>query len=387
MVAAVAQLTSPGETPCWDNVLDAPLLDAKGHAVASAASLFGDVRTAVAAADAGPRSAALPPADVPVVDIAPFLEGASGGDTAAREATVRTAVSACRQLGFMSVRGHGVPDDVVATLRKKCRQLFALSAGEKALLRASSVTSRGHHGLGSESNSAVSGQEKAAADLRETFDVGPPEPGFEPNAYPAEELVPGFREAVEAYYWHMERMERALLALFTAALSLDSGRALPADWAQKAIGRHRGLLRLNYYPRCRARQEELRCGAHTDWDPFTVLLVERQGLEVAQEGQWYSVPVVEGCFVVNVGDTLQRWSNGRFKSSIHRVNAEGCADADRLSFAFFSTEALDTSDGSVVEPIVADGEQRRYEPLCIRDYLARNFAALQGRRNAQAQQQ
>jgi len=367
-----------------DEELEAPLLDAQGREVAGGRALLAHVKSAVIAADAGPRSADMPPADVPLVDIAPFLEPPECADPAARRSSLAAALRACRRLGFLSLAGHGVPPELLSEVRARSREFFALSAEEKLRCRGDSATSRGYHGLRAESATASLGR-KAPADLKEGFDLGPPGPWPEANVMPPEELVPGFRRALEEYYGHMERLEAALLELFTAALAEESGRPLPRDWARRAIGRHRGLLRVNYYPRLAAGRGELRCSAHTDWDPFTILYAEREGLEVVQDGAWRRVPLAEGCFVVNVGDTLQRWSNGRFKSSIHRVNAEGCAAADRLSIPFFSTEALDPEDDSAAEPVVAEGDVPRYGPLCIRDYLARNFAALQGRPNAHAQ--
>mmetsp|Transcript_58476 Transcript_58476/g.187836 ORF Transcript_58476/g.187836 Transcript_58476/m.187836 type:complete len:391 (+) Transcript_58476:47-1219(+) len=383
MTSDVLPSVRGGEADRRDSAPGARSLGAGSHAVAAAKPLLADLRARALGPCAGLACGSLLPADMPLVNLAPFMPG-GGGAPAAREAAVDAALGACRRLGAMHVRGHGVADELLHTLRVHCRRFFALSAEDKSKLAAKSVTSRGYHGLGQDKVSAAWGQ-RSPVSLKENFDIGPPDLPFERNVFPPEELIPGFRDTLERYYAHMERVEQALLAFFSAALARDSSVPLPDDWAQRAIGRHRGLLRVNYYPRESLQQDGLRCRAHTDWDPFTILYAEQEGLEVMQDGHWRAVPVLPGCFVVIFGDTLQCWSNGRFAPAVHRVNAAGSATSDRLSVPFFSTEALDTSDETVAEPIVVAGELPRYKPFCIRDYLVRSFAAQQARAISQAE--
>ena len=91
-----------------------------------------------------------------------------------------------------------------------------------------------------------------------------------------------------------------------------------------------------------------RYGAHTDYQGFTVLLqddrdegkLDSGGLEVWIGDAWVPVTPRQGCFVVNVGDLYSLWTNGRWKSTIHRVTnpqrGSIAAQRSRFSAPFFS---------------------------------------------------
>lgn len=344
--------------------------------------MFRELNAKVASANAGPESASAPMALVPEVDLTPFLEATSASDEA-REPSIAAALAACRNEGFMNVRGHGVPQEAVSELRRVCRAFFNRSVEEKSTSTAAAAevkTARGYTGFRTENLGDVLGR-KEYADMRESYDMGPPDWTTDANIWPDEAVAPGFRAAMEAYFGHMERVEKALCRLFSAALAVETGRSLPDGWMEAQIGRHRGLLRAAYYPPGAARPDESRCSAHTDWSPFTILFTEKEGLEVIQDGQWRRVPVLHDCFVVNVADQLERWSNGRFRSGVHRVKYDMGSPDGRLSFPYFSTETVDHTDNSIVQPIVVEGEPQRFEPISIKDYLMRNFAVMQGRKN------
>ena len=68
-------------------------------------------------------------------------------------------------------------------------------------------------------------------------------------------------------------------------------------------------------------EEEIGLGAHTDYECFTLLIQSlTPGLEVlSPDGHWISATPIEGSIVVNVADFLMRWTNGLYKSTVHRV--------------------------------------------------------------------
>lgn len=62
------------------------------------------------------------------------------------------------------------------------------------------------------------------------------------------------------------------------------------------------------------------CGAHTDYGVLTLLVTDgTPGLQILKEDGWHEVPPIAGCFIVNLGDMLQCWTSGKFKSTMHRV--------------------------------------------------------------------
>ena len=114
-------------------------------------------------------------------------------------------------------------------------------------------------------------------------------------------------------------------------------------------------LRIAYYPpqdKIEPLEGQLRYGAHTDLSGFTILWQEDApgGLEVMdKDGTWVPVNPVSGSLVINSGDIIQRWTNDKWKSNLHRVvnPAKPHSDRHRLSFVFFTGPNLD----SVIEPL------------------------------------
>ena len=88
---------------------------------------------------------------------------------------------------------------------------------------------------------------------------------------------------------------------------------------------------------------QLRTGPHSDVGFFTILRTEREhgpgGLQVqTRSGAWVDVPAIPDSFVINIGDTLMRWSNDRWISTMHRVinpPRETAAGNSRMSLPFF----------------------------------------------------
>jgi len=348
--------------------------------------VFAGVNARVAAADAGPQAADLPPALVPEIDVSAFVDVDAGESQ--KEAVVTQVLAACESLGFMNIVGHGVPQATVDSFTGLLSTFMELPAEEKRACMAPAghvADARGYVPFKGENVNAALGR-RGPADLKEAMGFGPPlnPEDYGENIYP--ESLPGFREAVEAYYSEMERVETILLDVFTRALATSTGRQLNPGHLREACGKAKGLLRFNYYRSCEpSGPEDVRFAAHTDWGPFTILLALEPGLEVCVQGDdgrshWRRVPVVRGAFTVNVADLLHRWSNGRFSSCIHRVNARVGSDQPRMSVAYFCTESLPVradSDDPMVECVCAEGEAPRFPPLSIRQYFEREFSSLQ----------
>src|SRR5690606_35214903 len=126
-----------------------------------------------------------------------------------------------------------------------------------------------------------------------------------------------------------ERYYRAQAALTDRVLGLMAlGLGLPEPFFAPFVDAHTSALRALRYPDLDVLGGEppepgqLRAGAHTDYGTLTLLRQDDApgGLEVrGTDGRWHAVPAVDGAFVVNVGDALERWSNDRWRSTLHRV--------------------------------------------------------------------
>lgn len=109
------------------------------------------------------------------------------------------------------------------------------------------------------------------------------------------------------------------------ALSLN----LSEDHFDAMMSHPGGIARLLYYPPSKDPQpldpihkdKEIGLGAHSDYECFTLLLASSAaGLEIlSPDNVWVPAPAVDGSFIVNVADFLMRWTNGVYKSTVHRV--------------------------------------------------------------------
>ena len=134
-------------------------------------------------------------------------------------------------------------------------------------------------------------------------------------------------------------------------------------------------MRLLRYPPLEGAEAEgaIRAAAHGDINTITLLLgAEEAGLELlTTEDEWLAVDPPEGALVVNIGDMLDRLTNGRLRSTTHRVvNPTGeAAYRARYSMPFFlhfrPDYVIETLDSCV------DGKSGETgpEPISSHDFL------------------
>lgn len=128
---------------------------------------------------------------------------------------------------------------------------------------------------------------------------------------------------------------------------------------------------------------QIRAGSHSDYGSLTILKPgeARGGLEVrTRDGEWAAVPVIEDAFVVNIGDVMERWTNDRWVSTLHRVVVppdEVAATEERYSMAWFQNPAADALV-EVVPTTVPNGEAARYEPVVFGEWLKAKVEAATG---------
>jgi isopenicillin N synthase-like dioxygenase len=143
------------------------------------------------------------------------------------------------------------------------------------------------------------------------------------NVWPAESALSGFKQDIAEYYGQVLQLARHLFRLF--ALSLE----LPEHHFDEMMTHPGGISRLLYYPPSKdpkpldpnEADKEVGLGSHTDYECFTLLLSSTtHGLEIlTPENVWTPAAAAKGAFIVNVADFLMRWTNGVYKSTIHRV--------------------------------------------------------------------
>ncbi|MEP1765189.1 MAG: 2-oxoglutarate and iron-dependent oxygenase domain-containing protein [Sulfitobacter sp.] len=182
-----------------------------------------------------------------------------------------------------------------------------------------------------------------------------------PNVWPS---LFGFRSTVAAYYGQVSALGRLVCGALEMHLKLPKGAM--TDQMSKPISQ----LRLLHYVRQEITKDakSVNMGAHTDYECLTLLHTRNQGLQVMTEDDgWIEVPVDPDVLVVNIGDMMEAWTNGIFRSTPHRVlNLR----PERFSLPYF----VATNHNTLIQPfaqLVADGQDPKYEPFFAGAHLER----------------
>ncbi|KAK3689740.1 hypothetical protein B0T22DRAFT_499383 [Podospora appendiculata] len=322
------------------------------------------------------------PEEIPIIDISPIFSPS----LAARQAVADQIRAVATNNGFFYITNHKIPPTTTAAAHAAALAFFRQPAAEKEPVNITHSTYK--YGWKPPQIQRVNPFE--SIDHRETFswrydpayDPSVPSPSSIPlhirehirhdaNGFPFSAVPPPFKAAVIPCWQAVLALGRALLRSFALALGLEE-TALDAKFTHPDLG-----MAINYYAPLPASSEptDVSIGSHTDFQLFTLLWQDEvAGLQVlSREGQWLHAKPVEGAFVVNFGDYMQRITNDRFASTVHRVrNVSG---TERLSMAFFFGFNLDeTCD--VLDSCVGEGEVKRYEPVACHEWTARRIRAM-----------
>lgn len=292
-----------------------------------------------------PASRQLAFSECPLVDVGALVSGDPAGIPAAAEAISR----ACRDVGFMYVTNTGVSPATVRRVTDEAAKFFALSEAEKMTV----ALENSPHFLGYLPLEYTGEEGESGKNLQEAFvvcdedNLAQRDDGIA-NQWP--QALPSLRPAMMEYFAAMD----SLAARLRQGLALALG--LAPDYFDPAFANSLNRLKLNHYPpqEIMSDTEMMGVGGHTDHGGYTLLWQDSLGgLEIKnKDGDWVSVPPIEGALVVNIADLMQLWSNGQFSSTEHRViNRYG---KDRYSIAFFVDPSYDTMVSPVVGDVPAD---------------------------------
>jgi isopenicillin N synthase-like dioxygenase len=272
------------------------------------------------------------------------------------------------EYGFAIIADHGIPDDLIHRAEEKSKAFFALPEEVKRQYHiAGQGGARGYTPFGIETAKGYN-----AHDLKEFWHVGRDLPEghkfrshMPDNVWPAE--VPDFRSTFTELYATFDRTGLKILKAIARFLKLDE------DYFTDTVRDGNSVMRLLHYPAQRdPTGEHIRAGAHEDINTITLLLgAEEAGLELkTRDGRWIPVSPKPGELVINIGDMLQRLTNGHLRSTSHRVvnPTPDRASHARYSMPFF----LHFRSDFLIEALpgtVPPGEEPRWEPITADGYL------------------
>jgi isopenicillin N synthase-like dioxygenase len=272
---------------------------------------------------------------IPVIDVGPAFRGEREG----LEAVAARVREASERVGFFYVAGHGVAPVVVDDAFAASREFHALPLEDKLALKLNE-NNIGYLPVNESMQRASTVHKATRPNFNESFFIsherGPEHPDVVAgtslrgsNQWPAGHA--GMRRAMLAYFKALEGVGERMLPVLARALDMPA-RFFDPFFADEA---HINLRFLHYPPQETDDDEQFGQGPHTDNSFITFLAREEvPGLAVRlPSGEWLAPPVIEGTFLVNLGNVMKRWSNDRFRSTPHGVlNDSGC---DRYSIAFF----------------------------------------------------
>ena len=270
--------------------------------------------------------------------------------------------------GFAIVRDHGIPQHLIDRAEQLSKQFFALPEEVKRkYLIPGSGGARGYTAFGVETAKGAQ-----AFDLKEFWHVGRELPAghkfrdvMADNIWPEE--IPGFKETYLALYDAFDEAGVKVLRAIARFLEVDE------DYFTDTVRDGNSVMRLLHYPaQAEPTGNHIRAGAHEDINTITLLLgAEEAGLELkTKDGRWIPVSPKEGELVINIGDMLQRLTNGVLRSTSHRVvnPAPDRASHARYSMPFF----LHFRPDFVIEALpgtVPEGEEPKWSPISSHEYL------------------
>ena len=301
---------------------------------------------------------------IPVVDLSDFLSG----DENRKQKFVQELGKAYEEVGFVAVKNHGIPDELIADLYNYVQKFFALPTETKLKYEKPELAGqRGYTSFGREHAKGFD-----APDLKEFFQYGQTVEDNEPVAddYP-ENLtvaeVPQFTPTLYNAYRNFEKSGKALLQAIALYLGLDE------HYFDQWVHNGNSILRAIHYPPIKSEPKSaIRAEQHEDINLITLLVgASADGLQIlTKQGDWVGVTSLPEQIVVNVGDMLQRLTNNKLRSTTHRVvnPPRELWGTSRFSIPFFLHPKSNMSLASL-ESTIDTEHPKVYEDATAGEYL------------------
>lgn len=302
--------------------------------------------------------------NIPCVDLGDFLSE----DPKRKQKFIKEIGEAYEEIGFVALKGHFLSDSITENLYKDVKAFFDLPTEIKESYEIDGIGGqRGYTSFGKESAKG-----KKEGDLKEFWHFGQEVLGndklkaeYPKNVHVIE--IPAFNKSGMEAYKMLEKTAVYVLRALAIYIGLDE-----KYFDQYVINGNSILRPIHYPPITGEPKEAVRAAAHGDINLITLLMgASASGLEVQnKKGEWIPVTALPEQLVVNVGDMLERLTNNKLRSTIHRVVNPPREDWDkpRYSIPFF-THPISEMKLNCLPECITETHPKAYEDITAGEFL------------------
>ncbi|TID13218.1 naringenin 2-oxoglutarate 3-dioxygenase [Venturia nashicola] len=295
--------------------------------------------------------------------------------------------TACLEHGFFYLTDHGVAPSILENILDLARRFFLQSSAEdKASIKRRPAheggdSARGYQVLNENITKGLRDFQEAV-DLYKQFDdtensISPLKADYDflrgPNLWPSH--PPELKTVYEQYIDRCKKVGAEVIRAMGEALQLSGEER---DALTSSTDNSFWVMRMIGYPPLQNEADEqgVSCGEHTDYGCVTLLLADstKGALQVQlKDGSWINADPIPGAFVVNIGDMIERWTNGEWRSTKHRVIHRG--PNYRISVPFFFEPNFDAEIKPLQKCIERTGGHPVFQSIVYGDHLTAKVKA------------
>lgn len=308
--------------------------------------------------------------EIPSLDLADF----TSGNQDKKHAFVQKLGEAYNNIGFVAIKNHGLNKELQDKLYAVIKKFFSLPDEVKSKYEKPDIGfQRGYTGKGKEHAKG-----RNTGDLKEFYHVGQEldsipdgdetKKEYPDNFWPSE--VPEFKEIANEAYRTLEAAGKNMLKAIALYLELDE------NYFEDKVAYGNSILRqIHYFPienPDAVPADAVRAAEHGDINLITLLMgASADGLQVLRkDGKWIPITALPDQLVVNVGDMLERLTNKKLKSTIHRVvnPPREMMHTSRYSIPFFMHPRSEM-DLTCLDSCVDAGHPKQFEDATAGEFL------------------
>lgn len=312
--------------------------------------------------------------EVPSLDLADF----NSGDEARREKFVNDLGEAYNNIGFVAIKNHYLTDELSEKLYAAIKKFFSLPDAVKQKYEIEGLAGqRGYIGKGKEHAKG-----RTTGDLKEFYHIGQEVTDNDPikAEYPENvwvDEVPELKEVGLEVYRRLEKTGVQMLRAIAIYLGLDE------HYFDDKVKNGNSILRpIHYFPienPDAVPEDAVRAAEHGDINLITLLMgASADGLQVLRrDGKWIPITALPEQLVVNVGDMLERLTNKKLKSTIHRVvnPPKDQMRSSRYSIPFFMHPRSEM-DLTCLESCIDAAHPKQFEDITAGEFLDQRLAEI-----------